>query len=98
MGIPMLPVTHGIPYTRRQIVLYTILLILCTLMPVIIGMTGFIYLAVTLVLDARFLYLAFGLRRGLRADLPIRSYCFSITYVMALFGALVADHFCKQWA
>jgi protoheme IX farnesyltransferase len=50
VGIPMLPVTHGIPYTRRQIVLYTILLILSTLMPVLIGMSGSIYLAVTLVL------------------------------------------------
>jgi len=44
VGIPMLPVTHGIPYTRRQILLYTVLLILCTLMPVVIGMSGLIYL------------------------------------------------------
>jgi len=95
VGIPMLPVTHGIPYTRLQIVLYTILLILCTLMPVLIGMSGLIYLAVALVLDARFLYLALALHRGLRPDLPIRTFRFSINYLMALFGAFIADHYCR---
>jgi heme o synthase len=95
VGIPMLPVTHGIPYTRLQIVLYTILLILCTLMPVLIGMSGLVYLAATLVLDARFLYLAVALHRGDRADLPIRTFRFSITYLMTLFGAFIADHYCK---
>jgi protoheme IX farnesyltransferase len=94
-GIPMLPVTHGIPYTRRQILLYTILLVLCTLIPVVIGMSGLIYLAAALVLDARFLYLALALHRGVRADLPIRTFRFSITYLMALFGALIADHYCR---
>jgi len=95
VGIPMLPVTHGIPYTRLQIVLYTILLILCTLMPVLIGMSGLIYLAVALVLDARFLYLALALHRGLRPDLPILTFRFSINYLMALFGAFIADHYCR---
>jgi protoheme IX farnesyltransferase len=93
VGIPMLPVTHGIPYTRRQILLYTILLILCTLIPVIIGMSGLIYLAAALVLDARFLYLALALHRGVRPDLPIRTFRFSITYLMALFGAFIVDHY-----
>jgi protoheme IX farnesyltransferase len=95
VGIPMLPVTHGIPYTRRQILLYTVLLILCTLIPVVIGMSGLIYLAAALVLDARFLYLALALQRGVRPDLPIRTFRFSITYLMALFGALIADHYCR---
>jgi protoheme IX farnesyltransferase len=94
-GIPMLPVTHGIPYTRLQILLYTVLLILCTLMPVLIDMSGLIYLAAALVLDARFLYLASALHRGMRPDLPIRTFRFSITYLMALFGAFIADHYCK---
>jgi protoheme IX farnesyltransferase len=94
VGIPMLPVTHGIPYTRLQILLYTILLALCTLIPAIIGMSGLIYLAAALVLDARFLYLALALRRGVRPDLPIRTFRFSITYLMALFGAFIADHYC----
>jgi len=95
VGIPMLPVTHGIPYTRRQILLYTVLLILCTLIPAVIGMSGLIYLAAALVLDARFLYLAVALQRGDRPDLPIRTFRFSITYLMALFGAFIADHYCR---
>jgi heme o synthase len=95
VGIPMLPVTHGIPYTRRQILLYTIVLILCTLIPVVIGMSGLIYLAAALVLDARFLYLALVLHRGVRPDLPIRTFRFSITYLMTLFGAFIADHLCR---
>jgi protoheme IX farnesyltransferase len=95
VGIPMLPVTHGIPYTRRQILLYTVLLILCTLIPVVIGMSGLIYLAAALVLDARFLYLSWALHRGARPDLPIRTFRFSITYLMALFGAFIADHYCR---
>jgi heme o synthase len=95
VGIPMLPVTHGIPYTRRQILLYTVLLILCTLIPVVIGMSGLIYLAAALVLDARFLYLAVALQRGARPDLPIRTFRFSITYLMALFGAFIVDHYCR---
>jgi heme o synthase len=95
VGIPMLPVTHGIPYTRLQILLYTVLLILCTLMPVLIGMSGLIYLTAAIALDARFLYMALALHRGMRPDLPIRTFRFSITYLMALFGAFIADHYCK---
>ena len=93
VGIPMLPVTHGVPYTRRQILLYTVLLILCTLLPVAIGMSGLIYMAAALVLDACFLYMALALYRGVRPDLPIRTFRFSITYLMALFGAFIADHY-----
>jgi protoheme IX farnesyltransferase len=98
VGIPMLPVTHGIPYTRRQILLYTVLLILCTLIPAVIGMSGLIYLAAALVLDARFLYLALALHRGARPDLPIRTFRFSISYLMALFGAFIADHYWRLFA
>jgi protoheme IX farnesyltransferase len=93
VGIPMLPVTHGVPYTRLQILLYTVLLILFTLIPAVIGMSGLIYLAAALVLDARFLYLALALYRGVRPELPIRTFRFSITYLMALFGAFIADHY-----
>jgi heme o synthase len=95
VGIPMLPVTHGIPYTRRQILLYTALLIACTLIPAFIGMSGLIYLAAALVLNARFLYLALALQSGVRPDLPIRTFRFSITYLMALFAAFIADHYCR---
>jgi heme o synthase len=94
-GIPMLPVTHGIPYTRRQILLYALFLVVCTLIPVVIGMSGLIYLWAALLLDARFLYLALALQRGVRPDLPMRTFRFSITYLMALFGAFIADHYCR---
>jgi heme o synthase len=95
VGTPMLPVTHGIPYTRRQILLYTVFLIFCTLIPAVIGMSGLIYLAAAVALDARFLYLALSLQRGVRPDLPIRTFRFSITYLMALFAAFIADHYCR---
>ena len=93
VGIPMLPVTHGIPYTRLQIVLYTILLVLSTLLPFLTGMSGFIYLGTALLLNARFLYYVLALQRGLKADLPIRTFRFSITYLMLLFAALILDHY-----
>jgi protoheme IX farnesyltransferase len=92
-GIPMLPVTHGVPYTRLQILRYTVLLTVCTLIPFVIGMSGFVYLIVALLLDACFLYLAVALYRGVRSDLPMRTFRFSITYLMTLFGALIADHY-----
>jgi heme o synthase len=95
VGIPMLPVTHGVAYTRQQILLYTVLLIFCTLIPAVIGMSGIIYLAAAIVLDARFLYLAVALHRGDRPELPIRTFRFSITYLMTLFGAFIADHYYK---
>jgi protoheme IX farnesyltransferase len=92
-GIPMLPVTHGIPHTRLQILLYTILLIVCTLLPYLVGMSGLIYLAAAIALDARFLVLTLQLYRGLRADLPVRTFRYSITYLMWLFVALIVDHY-----
>ena len=93
VGIPMLPVTHGIPYTRLQIVLYTILLVLSTLLPFLTGMSGLIYLGVALALDGRFLYYVLSLSRGLRPELPMRTFKFSITYLMLLFAALIVDHY-----
>jgi protoheme IX farnesyltransferase len=58
-------------------------------------MSGLIYLAAALALDARFLYLALSLQRGVRPDLPNRTFRFSITYLMALFAAFIADHYCR---
>jgi protoheme IX farnesyltransferase len=92
-GIPMLPVTHGIAHTRLQILLYTILLMLTTLLPYLTGMSGFIYLAAALMLDGRFLQHALRLHRGLRPEMPILTFRFSITYLMLLFAALILDHY-----
>ena len=93
VGIPMLPVTHGIPYTRLQIVLYTILLVLTTLLPYLTGMSGFIYLGSALALNGRFLYYVLALQRGRRPELPMRTFRFSITYLLLLFAALILDHY-----
>jgi protoheme IX farnesyltransferase len=93
VGIPMLPVTHGIAYTRLQIVLYTILLIVSTLLPFLTRMSGLIYLAAALALNGRFLYFALALNRGTRPELPMRTFKFSITYLMLLFAALILDHY-----
>jgi protoheme IX farnesyltransferase len=93
VGIPMLPVTHGIPYTRLQIVLYTILLILTTLLPFLTRMSGLVYLAAAVALNARFLYFVVALNKGTRPELPIRTFRFSITYLMLLFAALIVDHY-----
>jgi protoheme IX farnesyltransferase len=93
VGIPMLPVTHGVPYTRLQIVLYTILLILATLLPFLTGMSGLIYLAAAIALNLRFLYFVIALNKGTRPELPIKTFRFSITYLMLLFAALILDHY-----
>ena len=95
VGIPMLPVTHGIPFTRLQIVLYTILLVVSTLLPVLARMSGIIYLVAALALNARFLYyvLALNRDRGARPNLPMLTFRFSITYLMLLFAALILDHY-----
>jgi len=95
VNIPMLPVTHGVAFTGLQILLYTILLSLVTLLPVLTGLSGLLYLAVALALDARFLFYAVELKRayGRRPDLAMRTFRFSITYLMWLFAALIADHY-----
>ena len=92
-GIPMLPVTHGVPYTRLQIVLYTILLVISTLLPYLTGMSGLIYLAAAIALDGRFLHYVLELQKGLKPDLPIRTFRYSINYLMLLFAALILDHY-----
>lgn len=91
-GVPMLPVTHGVPYTKSRILLYTILLSLSTALPVLTGMSGAIYLCAALALDGAFLYLAFCLKAGGRPDLPMRMFHYSLLYLPALFVALWIDH------
>jgi protoheme IX farnesyltransferase len=92
-GIPMLPVTHGLDFTRLQVLLYTVLLVVVTLMPFLTRMSGLIYLAVALVLNAFFLYYALVLKITARQELPMRVFKFSVTYLMWLFAALLVDHY-----
>ncbi len=93
VGIPMLPVTHGVEYTRLQVLLYTVLLCVVTLMPFLTRMSGLIYLGAALALNARFLYYALALKLTARQELPMRVFRYSITYLMWLFAALLVDHY-----
>jgi len=94
VDIPMLPVTHGEAYTRLNILLYSILLVLVTILPYLIGMSGVIYLATTLVLDAVFLNYAIQMyRKPEEKELPMRMFKFSIAYLGYLFAALLIDHY-----
>lgn len=93
VDIPMLPVTHGEALTRLHILLYTILLVVVTVLPYLAGMSGLVYLAVALGLGGRFLQHAWRLWHGSPAGQAMRTFVFSITYLMVLFGALLVDHY-----
>jgi protoheme IX farnesyltransferase len=96
VDIPMLPVTHGEAYTRLNILLYTILLVLVTILPYLISMSGVIYLATAIVLDAYFLYYAIQMYRVPEdMELPMKTFRFSISYLGFLFAALLVDHYLK---
>lgn len=95
VGIPMLPVTHGTEYTRVQILLYTILLLLVTVAPYLIQMSGLIYLVAALVLGGWFLFHAIKLQNPEHKEEPIRMFVVSIKYLMGLFAALLLDHYAQ---
>jgi heme o synthase len=90
-SLPMLPVTHGLEYTCRHILLYTILLSVATLLPVGIGMSGGLYLAAALVLDAGYLAYALRLVRQYDDAVARKAFRYSIIYLTLLFTALIAD-------
>lgn len=92
-GVPMLPVTHGIDHTKKQIMFYTILLVLVTVLPWVTGMSGLIYLFGALVLGGVFLRYAWRMLRTTRPDLPLRTFGYSVTYLIGLFTALLVDHY-----
>ncbi|HKJ23136.1 MAG TPA: UbiA family prenyltransferase, partial [Gammaproteobacteria bacterium] len=94
--IPMLPVTHGVAYTRLHVLLYTIVLTGVTVMPFLTGMSGTFYLTVTLALDAVFLAYALGLYLRRTDRLAIKTFAYSIVYLMALFAALLIDHYLPE--
>ena len=92
-GIPMLPVTHGVEFTRLQILLYTILLFVVTLLPYLVGMSGFFYLVGAVLLGAGFLYYAILMRFNHDDRLAMRTFSYSIIYLMLLFAFLLIDHY-----
>ncbi len=90
--VPMLPVTHGVVYTRWHVLFYTVLLVLVTLLPAITGYTGLVYLGGAIVLDVVFLYYAIRLLNPPDDFFPMRVFNYSIVYLMALFAFLLVDH------
>lgn len=92
-GMPMLPVTHGDKFTRLSVLLYTVLLAAVTLLPYAAGMSGLIYLGGVLVLDAIFLFYAWGIYRRYTDALAKKTFKFSILYLSLLFALLLLDHY-----
>ena len=90
--VPMLPVTHGVEYTRWQILLYTVLLVVATILPWATHMSGLFYLGGALVLGAVFLWYAWKLLDPPDEFFAMRAFKYSIVYLMALFAFLLLDH------
>ncbi|MER2557260.1 MAG: heme o synthase [Candidatus Competibacter denitrificans] len=95
--IPMLPVTHGVGFTRLHILLYTILLFLVTLLPFLTGMSSWLYLMGAVLLGLRFLSFAVRLYATGDNRLAMPTFGFSIVYLFGLFAALMLDHYAIRW-
>lgn len=97
VGIPMLPVTHGEKFTKLHILLYTLILIAITVFPYLTGMSGEIYLASALLSGARFLQWSIRMIRDSHKHAAIKTFKYSITYLMLLFVALLVDHYTRPF-
>jgi protoheme IX farnesyltransferase len=95
--VPMLPVTHGVQYTRWQILFYTVLLVVVTVLPRLTGMSGNFYLGGALVLGAVFIWHAWKLMDPPDEFYAMRVFNYSIVYLMALFAFLLVDHWLLPW-
>jgi protoheme IX farnesyltransferase len=97
VDIPMLPVTHGVQFTRWHILFYTILLVIVTILPYLTGMSGLFYLAGVTVLNVGFLWYALRLLRNNDERLPMQTFGYSIIYLMVLFAFLLIDHYLMMY-
>ena len=95
-SIPMLPVTHGIAFTKLQIVLYTVILFIVSLLPYVVLMSGLIYLVCALILSSVFLYYSVNLYYSDNDEDAMNTFQFSIYYIFLIFLALLLDHFIIQ--
>lgn len=93
VNIPMLPVTHGIEFTKLNIVLYTVLLVVVTILPFVIGMSGWVYLLGAIGLGVRFFQWSWRLYQSEQPRVAMWTFRYSIVYLMMLFGILLADHY-----
>jgi len=91
--IPMLPVTHGEEYTKLHILLYTLIMFLVSTLPFLTRMSGFLYLIGSSLLGCRFIYWSYVLYKGNDPHAAIKTFHFSITYLMLLFVVLLVDHY-----
>jgi heme o synthase len=91
--IPMLPVTHGTDYTRLHILLYSILLLVVTVLPSVTGMSGVIYLAIAVPIDLGFIYFAVLMQKRKDQKTAMNTFWYSIVYITVLFAALLIDHY-----
>ena len=96
-GVPMLPVTHGVAFTRLQVWLYGWLTVAVTLLPFVIGMSGAVYLVGVMALNARFMFWNYRVWRGQDSRAPLAAFWFSIRYILGLFGVLLLDHYAQAW-
>ena len=93
VDIPMLPVTHGVPFTRLQILLYTLMLIIVSVLPFVYKMSGLFYLTGALLLGGGFLYYAVLLMKGDDESIAMKTFGYSIWYLMVMFTILLIDHY-----
>lgn len=93
IGMPMLPVTHGDQYTKLQVLLYTVILCVITILPYVTQMSGLIYLAGSTILNGIFLYYAIEIYRNYSDQLAREAFRYSILYLALLFVALLVDHY-----
>ena len=96
-GLPMLPVTHGSDFTRLNVLLYTVVLFAATLLPFIIGMSGWVYLASAVLLGGGFVAYGWLLWRDYSDALARKTFRFSIWHLSLLFLALLVDHYLMPW-
>ena len=96
-GLPMLPVTHGQRFTQLQILLYTVLLNAVSVLPFVIRMSGWVYLACALLLGGGFIWQAWKLYREYSDRQARATFSYSLYYLAALFAALLVDHYTRAW-
>jgi protoheme IX farnesyltransferase len=96
-GLPMLPVTHGSDFTRLNVLLYTLVLFAGTLLPFVIGMSGWVYLASAVLLGVGFIGYGWALWRNYSDALARKTFRFSIWHLSLLFAALLVDHYLMPW-
>ena len=95
-SIPMLPVTHGVAFTKLQIVLYTIILFIVSILPYIVLMSGGIYLISAVILSSMFMYYSIRLYFSSDDEIAMKTFNFSIYYIFLIFVALLCDHYLIQ--